>query len=864
MLFESPEQGNKDQVKRPGFPAQPTPFIGRIDEVGEITRLLSQPTCRLLTLVGFGGVGKTRLAIQAARQKRGDFAHGVNFVPLQPVRSANFLVSTIAEALHLTLAGSAEPAEQLGNYLRNHESLLLLDNFEQFLPQKGPELLAYLLSRAPQLKLLVTSRASLNLQEEWLYAVRGLSFPPNGQSEKLESYDAVQLFVERARRVQRDFSLSEEQAGVRRICQLVEGMPLALEIAASWTKTLRCEVIAAEMEQNLDFLRTGLRNVPERHRQMQAVFEQSWKLLSPAEQALFKRLSVFAGDFPVEAARQVAGATLPLLSALVDTCLVRRVANGRYQIHELLRQYATEKLQESPEEVAQIREQHCAYWVRFLHQQDVAMNGRLQLVATAEIAEELEDIRAAWQWAAAQTKVPALGQAADALYLFYQFRSRYREGVEMFETAVHALERAETAKPTSQVLAEILVHEGWLCIRLGQLKKARTLLEQSAALYAALEVPPPPKGMATDPLIPLGLLATLQGMCDEALQFGKAAQEQAEAQNDPGNLMFAAYVLTSALLAQGRYEAARQTAQQAYRLASSLENRWFMAYCLIDMGSVARALGNYPEAEQHYWAGYSIKQEFNDPEGLAMALTHIGHVALLQQHYREAQNVFRQSLAIYREIGDRGGLAASLEGVGLAAGFLHEDEAAQGYFARALQVAHQLHLVPLTLSILTSAGEWWRRAGQPQRGAELLALVQHHPRADQITRDRAAAGLAATQDELTAVQFSAVQRRAAENTGSLETVIAALQVEWGVSARDDSPRIKDAAEAMPEMLVEPLTQREQEVVRLIADGLSNQEIAAELVIAVGTVKAHASHIYRKLGVKNRAQTAVRAVELGLF
>ena len=293
----SPKQQLKHQAKKQNFLQQPTPFIGRTAEVSEITGLLTDPNCCLLTLVGLGGIGKTRLAIQAARQLQAHFTHGVHFVPLQPVRSANFLVSAIADALDKPLPGPAEPETQLSNYLHDKEILLILDNFEHLLPQGGAEQLTRILSRAPKLKLLVTSREVLNLQEEWLYPVRGLPFPKNGQTDRLETYDAVRLFVERAQRVRRDFALAEEQAGVVRICHLVEGMPLALEIAASWTKTVSCEVIAGEIERNFNFLTTELRNMPERHRRMQAIFDQSWKLLTTAEQDVFKQLSVFQGGF---------------------------------------------------------------------------------------------------------------------------------------------------------------------------------------------------------------------------------------------------------------------------------------------------------------------------------------------------------------------------------------------------------------------------------------------------------------------------------------------------------------------------------------------------------------------------------------
>ena len=213
------------------------------------------------------------------------------------------------------------------------------------------EILTTLLHRAPGSKLLVTSREALNLREEWLYPILGLAYPHATAAGTPTDYAAVQLFADRARRVRPGFALADEYVDVVRICRLVEGMPLALELAATWTKTLRCERIAAEIEQNLGFLSTRLRDLPERHQSMRAVFERSWALLSHGEQAVFARLCVFHGGFDDQAAQQAAGASLVLLAGLVDKSLVRWQAGGRYQIHELLRQYAEEELAAAPDEL---------------------------------------------------------------------------------------------------------------------------------------------------------------------------------------------------------------------------------------------------------------------------------------------------------------------------------------------------------------------------------------------------------------------------------------------------------------------------------------------------------------------------------
>ena len=337
------------------LPIPPTPFIGRTEELAQIARLLENPICRLLTLVGLGGIGKTRLALQAATDQLGEFAHGVYWVPLALESSADLVVSAIAAAIQLTFDGQANPKDQLLRYLHRKEMLLVLDDFEHLLHpstalsvgQGGGELLADILRHAPGVTLLVTSRERLNLQGEWMFEVQGLRFPldetPDGRVA--QGYSAFELFEQCVRRAHPGFLLSEREAPcVMRLCQLVEGMPLAIELAAGWMRVTTCEEITQQIEGGLTFLATSLRDVPERHRSMQAVFDHSWSLLSEDEQRVFSRLSIFRGDFSREAAEQIGGASLPILASLVDKSLLRKSTTGRYDMYEFLRQYASEKL----------------------------------------------------------------------------------------------------------------------------------------------------------------------------------------------------------------------------------------------------------------------------------------------------------------------------------------------------------------------------------------------------------------------------------------------------------------------------------------------------------------------------------------
>ena len=306
---------------------QTTRFVGRETELYETNQLLKNADCRLLTLVGVGGIGKTRLAVQLAKGQQQTFLDGVWFVNLQPLQSGNQIISVVMDAVGIVPSGHDTLENQLLQYLQEKKILLLFDNFENVLDSVG--ILIKILQHVPEIKLLVTSREALGLPEERLYPLEGLPTPQSYETDNIESSAAVELFVERARQVRPDFSLADNCPSVVRICQLVEGLPLAIEIAASWIKTLRCSEISAEIQQNLNFLTSNLRHVPERHRSMQAVFAQTWGHLTDDEQALFKKLAVFRGGFRREAVESIAGASLPLLSSLLDKCLLRLEASGR-------------------------------------------------------------------------------------------------------------------------------------------------------------------------------------------------------------------------------------------------------------------------------------------------------------------------------------------------------------------------------------------------------------------------------------------------------------------------------------------------------------------------------------------------------
>jgi predicted ATPase/class 3 adenylate cyclase len=324
------------------LPAQPTPFVGRDHELAEIQHGLDGSGYRLLTLVGTGGIGKTRLAIEAAQRNRASFTHGAHFVPLATVLSPDMVPFAIGDILEFTFLGPDAPLNQLIAYLHDKTLLLVLDNFEHLV--SGAPMLADLLAGAPRLKVLVTSRERLSLQGEWVLPVESIEYPARADDDQFASYAAVQLFKQGAQRVQPAFALLDDAPCVLRICQLVEGLPLAIELAATWVRLLPCWQVADRLASSLDFLTSLARDVPERHRSLRAVFNQSWDMLTSTEQTAYAKLSVFHGPFDLQAAEEVGGASLAVLASLSDKSLLRADGQGLYTLHELLRQYAAAQL----------------------------------------------------------------------------------------------------------------------------------------------------------------------------------------------------------------------------------------------------------------------------------------------------------------------------------------------------------------------------------------------------------------------------------------------------------------------------------------------------------------------------------------
>jgi predicted ATPase/tRNA A-37 threonylcarbamoyl transferase component Bud32 len=432
---------------RHNLPAETTPFVGREAEMGELRRLVTSQKIRLVSIIAQGGMGKTRLALQLGNdfaglidnsdintEQRTYWRHGVYFVALAPLNNPDDIPQAVADALGYVFKTGEDNKAGLLNFVHDKQLLLILDNVEHVLA--GADFVDDLLTHAPHIKIICTSRSRLNLTSENLFTLEGMDFPDWETPEDAQNYSAVKLFMQSAKRARPDFELdSEHLIYVARICRMVQGLPLAILLAAAWVEMLTPKEIAIEIRNSLDFLEGEMRDLPERHRSIRAVFDYSWNLMNETERRAFMNLSVFMGGFTREAAQKAVGASLRVLTSLVNASLIRRSPNsGRYDIHELLRQYAEEWLK-STGHYETIYADYAIYYLGFMADRQADLQGKRQLGALDEIEADFENIRQAWRWAVTNNRADLIAPAMESLHLFGLMRSYQEMGKKLFTFA---------------------------------------------------------------------------------------------------------------------------------------------------------------------------------------------------------------------------------------------------------------------------------------------------------------------------------------------------------------------------------------------------------------------------------------------
>ena len=619
------------------FPVQFTPFVGRETELLQIQELLLDPDCRLLTVIGPGGIGKTRLGIEAMEQlaaKTRQFASppdqrthipidGIYFFPLAGVASADLLLAALSSGLGLTLQEELDAQTQVLDCLRAKHIWLVLDNFEHLMD--GTPLLQDILAAAPQVQVLVTSRHALNVRAEWQFPVEGLSYPLLDEAAvDALAYSAVQLFVQTARRFRPGYSVSPDDAeAVIRICRLVQGAPLALEIAAFWMQTYDPGQIAEEISRNVNFLITALKDIPDRHRGMRAVFAHSWDLLTESEQLVMAQVSLFQGGFSLDTALAVTQATSQDIAALLDKSILKRNVEGRYEMHALLRQFAIDKLDtlaQTSALAAGARQRHSDYYLNVIADKETALYGGEPRSAVIAVQHRLDNIRQAWQWALDQSRLETLTRSLEGLGRFYELAGFFEEGASMMGRAAAQLQEVpargtDVERQQIALVSHLLVWQGRFLDKQSRADQAIATAHQALALAVQVD----------------------------------AREYQAHAQSLLGEL----------LPHKGEFEQAKVYQQQALDYYQEAGDERRRAHCLSNLGIIHWRSGSNVQALDCFQQSLSLQQAINNKAGLAQLMSSIAGVYFEQEDLDQALVYIQQAAQLYQAIGDRIGIANS-------------------------------------------------------------------------------------------------------------------------------------------------------------------------------------------------------------
>ena len=621
----------------PHLPIPATPFLGRAAELADITSKLRQPDCRLLTLLGPGGMGKTRLAIEAGRQLQATFKDGVVFVNLTAITDPTLIPDTIAHALDLSLPGPA--TKHLPRVLRQRQMLILLDNCEQL--GDGMGWLSTLLAAAPNITLLATSRERLLLAEEWVLPVTGLD-------------ESRELFAQTAIRVKPDFNVDEEETAVGHICQLVGNLPLAVELAASWIPFMSCSQIANHIQKGLDILATTVRNIPARHRSMQAVFDASWQLLTEREQDVLMRLSVFRGGWRLEEATEIANANLILLRGLAEKSLVRVKENGRFDLHELTRQYAAAQLQVADTE-KETRQKHTdtffALAQRFFEAQSTPEGPTI----FNQMHQELNNTQTALQWlmdtAQGDYALRFVAQLSD-----FWFWGGYRtEGVHWLEAVL-----AQTDKTDNPARCEALLGMIPMLAFIGRGSEALVYINQAKAMAYRLEEPMQLIRILVISSQYLADRTEAEVALQEAISLNSLLKEETA-------FIGAAYILYGDLLREtGQYAAAREYYLKADAISRHYGTDLFGSVSG-NLGRLALQEGDLIEAYTRISYELQHSQQRSNHKGVMDWLVRLGEVETYLEYWEAAQAHLLECFQLMESTGDLRGQADVSAGLGYLA-----------------------------------------------------------------------------------------------------------------------------------------------------------------------------------------------------
>ena len=759
------------------LPDPGTTFVGRIDEIDAIINLINVPDCRLTTIIGPGGVGKTRLAIEIADYFIGIVKDGVYFASMLNAENLIQVIQLLSDAIGLVNSGQIDPKQQLMDHLSSREILLVLDNFEHLNSDKECILfLDEILCQAHRISILVTSRERLSLQNECIYQLQGLNYPVDGKYslDLAHSYDAINLFVKRVNQIQRNYGLDEKNLpDIICICQAVEGIPLGIELAAPAVLEYGHENIASRILQDFGSFSSTAVNIHPRHRSLRAAFEVSWNLLSEEEKELLSFLSVFKGGFDRKAAIAICNATSKLLSSLISKSLIRVEDDGRFTLHEAIRQFSDEKIDDDSKR-SWVRSKHAKYYAGFLANLSSSLSGADQSKALSEISKEFGNVNLAWDWLIENADNDAFEGCIESLYQYFSIRSLFSEGLEWFQKAIrtdgHESENnfvlgmllsrlgslAYTARDDDLCLQSLLqsqeiflrykelkelalshIHLGWYYQRQKDFAIAIEHGNKSLEYFIRMG---DELGKSQAYLL-LGSIWNRQGSNQEAMEMIEKALESCRKTGNPRQLAIVLNRLGDLVCYEGNYEFAIKLFKECLDISTDLDDRYNQAIMLNNFGTIAHLQENYAQAGEYYHASLSICNEIGDRDGVALAYSNLGELATVQGDYTAPLNYSEQALRIAEELEEHWTIIVCLNSLGEIYCAKNMLEKSQQYFLQAIQLALDINGIDLVARVSVNYSRVLQLMGENKKAIILLQASLAHSSTEIDAREKAVAWL---------------------------------------------------------------------------------------------------------------------------
>ncbi|HKP52802.1 MAG TPA: tetratricopeptide repeat protein [Chloroflexia bacterium] len=885
------------------LPSQQTSFIGRERDIADISRSLQ--AAPLLTLTGAGGSGKTRLSIEVASRSLDDYPDGVWFVELDAITDPALVAPIVASTMGLREETGRSIIATLEEALGNRKVLLILDNCEH-LVRACASLAGTLLRSCPGLHVLATSRHVLNIVGEIIWRVPSLSFPDPHHLQPLDDlgrYEAIQLFIERARLKQPAFDLAPDNAhSVAQLCYEMDGLPLALELAAARVDTMPVQEIAARLDERFRLLVGDNRTIPNRQQTLQAAIDWSYDLLSEIERQLLRSVSVFAGSFSLDAVEGIcidgaAYEAMDLLPELVDRSLVLvegRTGETRFRLLDTIRQYALRKLRADTEEGAVLRTRHLLWYTLLGEKAQPHLQGPEQAAWLESLQVEYDNIRAALEWGLnAEGDLENVSRLAVALGWFWYVRGYATEGRRWLEVAI----KSGTLPP--DLLALALYRAGLLARSQGDYGQATSLFTRCLEIFRATG----DQKYISATLLSMGVVATNMGDYEQATILLKESLALKQEIGDRSGGAIALNNLANIATDQGDFVQARRYFEECVAIQGEEGNRFMLAVSLNNLGNIARCLGEYDKARELVNESLSIKRELGDKIETASSLHKLAEIEWCERNYEEARRLCKEGLATLQDTGDKEATALILNTLGEIARCQGDYAEARAHYEEALATAKERWVINDALCNLGRAaaqeGDYiqaeatlkkcldaYLRVGAKKGIAECLAAAGKMGAAQGFLE--LAARLFGTADALlTATGYHmhpddekalkqshiAVRSRigkaawvAVRDEGrsmSLDVAVASaielMEMTLQAIAEATSKKTAPRSPKYPN----DLTQREVEVLRLVAEGLTDAGIAERLSLSSHTIHAHLRSIYAKLGVTTRSAAGRFAIDIGL-